>query len=86
MANLNTGGAAGPSVGAIPNTGLLNEHEAAQALGLKVATLRRWRWAGKPPRFLKIGSAVRYDPAELTSLIEGARRTSTTDSGGNADG
>ena len=61
MANLNTGGAAGPNVGAIPNTGLLNEHEAAQVLGLKVATLRRWRWAGKPPRFLKIGAAVRYD-------------------------
>ena len=86
MAVSTTGRVAGLSVGAIPNTGLLNEHEAAQALGLKVATLRRWRWAGKPPRFLKIGAAVRYDPVELAALIEGARRTSTTDTGGTVDG
>jgi predicted DNA-binding transcriptional regulator AlpA len=86
MANPNTSAAAGPSVSATPNTRLLNEHEAAQELGLKVATLRRWRWAGKPPRFLKIGAAVRYDPAELSALIKAARRTSTADTGGNADG
>ena len=69
-----------------PNIRLLNEHEAAHVLGLKVATLRRWRWAGKPPRFLKIGAAVRYDPVELTGLIEAARRSSTSDSGPAADG
>lgn len=65
---------------------LLTEHEAAEYLRLKVATLRRWRWAGKPPSFLKIGAAVRYDPAELTSFIEAARRTSTSDTGGAVDG
>ncbi len=65
---------------------LVKEHEAARVLGLSVKTLRRWRWAGKPPRFLKIGSAVRYDPAELAAFIEAARRTSTTDRGGNDDG
>ena len=84
MANSDTGRAAGTLFGAVPATRLLNEHEAAEALGLKVATLRRWRWAGKPPRFLKIGSAVRYDPAELASFIEAARRTSTTDTGSSA--
>lgn len=57
--------------------GLLNEHEAARTLGLKVATLRRWRWAGKPPGFLKLGAAVRYDPAELAAFVAAARRTST---------
>ncbi len=81
MANSETGRAAGTFFGAIPRTRLLNEHETADALGLKVATLRRWRWAGKPPRFLKIGSAVRYDPDELANFIEAARRTSTSDSG-----
>ena len=86
MANSETGRAAGTFFGAIPGTRLLNEHEAAEALGLKVATLRRWRWAGKPPRFLKIGSAVRYDPQVLTEFIEAARRTSTTDTGGAVDG
>ena len=84
MANSETGRAAGTFFGAIHGTRLLNGHEAAEAVGLKVATLRRWRWAGKPPRFLKIGSAVRYDPAELASFIEAARRTSTTDTGSSA--
>ncbi len=65
---------------------LVKEHEAARVLGLSVKTLRRWRWAGKPPRFLKIGAAVRYDPAELAAFIEAARRTSTSDPGGAVDG
>ena len=60
---------------------LLKESEAASFLNLSVKTLRRWRWAGKPPRFLKIGAAVRYDPADLAALIEAGRRTSTTDTG-----
>ena len=86
MANSETGRAAGTFFGAIPGTRLLNEHETADALGLKVATLRRWRWAGKPPRFLKIGSAVRYDPQVLAEFIEAARRTSSSDTGGPVDG
>ena len=84
MANLNTDRAAGTFFGATPGNRLLNEHEAAHALGLKVATLRRWRWAGKPPEFLKIGSAVRYDPGVLAEFIKAARRTSTTDTGGTS--
>ncbi len=86
MANTDTGRAAGTFFGAAPGTRLLNESEAATALGLKVATLRRWRWAGKPPEFLKIGSAVRYDPGVLAEFIEAARRTSSTDTGGAVDG
>ncbi len=86
MANSDTGRAAGTFFGAAPGTLLLNEHQAAETLGLKVATLRRWRWAGKPPYFLKIGSAVRYDPSELSTYIEAARRTSTSDTGGTVDG
>ena len=58
---------------------LLNEHQAASILGIKVATLRRWRWAGKPPSFVKIGSAVRYDPEVLRDLIDAGRRNSTSD-------
>ena len=63
---------------------LVNEHEAARILGLSVKTLRRWRWAGNPPPFLKIGSAVRYDPTELAAFIEAGRRTSTADPGPEA--
>ena len=69
-----------------PENHLITERAAAARLGLKVSTLRRWRWAGKPPRFLKIGSAVRYDPRVLAEFIDGARRTSTTDMGGAVDG
>ena len=60
---------------------LLNEREAARRLGLRIATLRRWRWAGKGPRFLKLCGAVRYDPADLDMFIGEARRTSTSDDG-----
>ena len=60
---------------------LMTETEAARLLGLKVATLRRWRWGGCGPRFIKIGAAVRYDPTDLTAFIEAGRRTSTSDPG-----
>ena len=64
---------------------LINETEAARALGLKVTTLRRWRWAGKGPVFHKIGSAVRYHPDDLTTFIDAARRNSTSDRGSEAE-
>ena len=67
-------------------TPLLKEHEAAERLSLEVATLRRWRWAGKGPRFLKIEGAVRYDQADLSAFIEGARRRSTSDICGGTEG
>ena len=60
---------------------LLNEHVAANALGVKVSTLRRWRWAGKPPNFHKIGAAVRYSPAEIRRVKAASLRTSTSDPG-----
>ncbi len=68
---------------ATPEAGLtlINEVQAARMLGLSVKTLRRWRWAGKPPSFVKIGSAVRYDPEVLLDLIDAGRRSSTSDTG-----
>lgn len=67
----------------LPNP-LMNEQQAAQKLGLRVATLQRWRWSGKGPRFLKIEGAVRYDPADLNFFIETSRRQSTSDNGNNS--
>lgn len=63
---------------------LVNETEAARILNLKVTTLRRWRWAGHGPRFIKVGAAVRYDLADLTAFIEAGRRSSTSDPGPEA--
>ena len=60
---------------------LLNEREAAQFLTLKVATLRRWRWSGSGPAFIKLGGAVRYDPADLESFEMSGRRSSTSGPG-----
>jgi|RhiMetdeSRZDD1v2_1073273.scaffolds.fasta_scaffold1668973_2 predicted site-specific integrase-resolvase len=57
---------------------LLKENEAADRLSLEVATLRRWRWSGKGPRFLKIGGAVRYETTDLDAFIEASRRCSTS--------
>ena len=64
---------------------LVDEHEAARILGLKVATLRRWRWCCKGPQHIKLGptrhSAVRYEIAALEEFIVAGRRTSTSDRG-----
>ena len=65
----------------IPLAPLLPERQAADVLGLRVSTLRRWRWAGNGPEFIKIGAAVRYDLAVLQAFIAAGRRTSTSDRG-----
>ncbi len=59
---------------------LLKENDAAIILNVKVATLRRWRWAGIGPTFHKIGAfSVRYDRQDLESFIEAGRRRSTSE-------
>ena len=63
---------------------LVNEIEAARILDLSPLTLRKWRWAGKGPRFVKIGAAVRYDLADLTTFIEAGRHNSTSEFGPKA--
>ena len=60
---------------------LVDEREAAEVLGLKIATLRRWRWAGSSLPFIRIGRAIRYSPSDLQAFIEAGRRHSTSDSG-----
>lgn len=71
--------AAGSYFGADSSNRLLNEHEAAGYLGLKVATLRRWRWSGDGCRFIKLGGAVRYAPTDLAEFVADGVRRSTTD-------
>ena len=69
-------------VGTSPTSPLVNEHVAASILGLKVATLRRWRWAGFPHLpFHKIGNAVRYNREDLSDFVEAGRRTRTSSDG-----
>ena len=48
---------------------LITEKEAAKQLCLTQSTLRKWRWLGRGPSFIKIGAAVRYDPGDIRRFI-----------------
>ena len=60
---------------------LLTENEVADVLHVEPPTLRRWRWAGTGPRFVKLNSAVRYHPEDINAFVTAGRRTSTSDPG-----
>ena len=48
---------------------LLSERDVARLLAVSVAALRKWRRQGFGPRFRKLGSAVRYHPADLDAWL-----------------
>jgi len=58
---------------------LIDEHEAAEILNLKVATLRRWRWAHKGPCWIKLGGSVRYRRSDLDAFMEANRHSPSYD-------
>lgn len=49
---------------------LLNEHDVARITGLSVASVRRWRLFRQGPKYLKIGSAVRYRLEDVRSWLD----------------
>ena len=49
---------------------MMTEEIVASLLSVAPATLRRWRWAGTGPSYVKVGHAVRYAPAALAAYIE----------------
>ena len=51
----------------------ITETEAAESLGLSVATLRAWRHRHTGPNFVRFGRAVRYLPADLDAFIAASR-------------
>lgn len=53
-----------------PRTEMLNEHQVAEFLNMSVASVRRWRLFRKGPKFVKIGSAVRYKKADLDAWLD----------------
>ena len=63
---------------------LWNEAQTADRLNLSPRTLQQWRYRGGGPRYLKIGSAVRYRPADVEVWLEQQTRTSTSDPGPGA--
>lgn len=48
----------------------LNEHDVARITGLSVASVRRWRLLRQGPKYIKIGSAVRYKPGDIWAWLE----------------
>jgi predicted DNA-binding transcriptional regulator AlpA len=51
-------------------TNLLTERECAERLALSLATLRRRRCEGRPPKWIKIGASVRYRLEDLEEFID----------------
>ena len=64
---------------------LVGEMAAAEILCLSVRTLRKWRWDGNGPGFIKLGKAVRYSTDDLRAFVEAGKRRSTSDSGVEGD-
>ena len=52
-----------------PMPRLLNEREVAAMLGVSIATVRRWRLLRQGPKYLKLGTAVRYRPADIEEFL-----------------
>jgi predicted DNA-binding transcriptional regulator AlpA len=48
---------------------MMNEHEVAAFLKMSVGSVRRWRLFRTGPKFVKIGSAVRYRRDDLDAWL-----------------
>lgn len=59
-----------PPVGNKALEPLLNEHDVARITGLSVASVRRWRQLKQGPKYIKLGSAVRYKPEEVSAWLD----------------
>lgn len=59
-------------MGAVPNIliHLLNEHDVAAMLCVSVSTVRRWRLLRQGPKYLKVGTSVRYRPEDVSAWLE----------------
>lgn len=60
------------------NEQLLTTDEAAQRLGVSPNHLEKLRVVGGGPGFVKLGRAVRYEPAALQDWVASCRRRSTS--------
>lgn len=61
---------------------LFTTKQAAVFLQIQASTLEQWRWAGRGPKFCKIGTrACRYRIADLEAFLEERVFTSTTAAG-----
>ncbi|WP_253904349.1 helix-turn-helix domain-containing protein [Arthrobacter sp. Br18] len=59
------------------STELLTPAQLSEMLGKPERSLAQWRYLGIGPRFVKIGRAVRYRDADVTSWLEAQTRQRT---------
>ena len=52
---------------------LINEREAARLLGVKVATLRRWRFEKRSLPYVKVSRLIRYKISDIEAFISANR-------------
>ena len=53
---------------------LMDEARLAARLGVSRATLQSWRYAGRGPRYLKIGRLIRYREADVDAYLRAQLR------------
>jgi len=61
-----------------PPERLISTKEAAAVLALSASTLAKWRIAGRGPRWVRMGRAVRYLTADLAIFVQSRLRHSTS--------
>lgn len=57
----------------------LTNSEAAEYLGLKTATLNKWRVYGDGPPFLKVGRLIQYRKTDLDTYLNERLMRSTSE-------
>lgn len=66
-----------PSPGAEPipaASDLIDEPSLATRLGVSRSTLQSWRYAGRGPRFIKLGRMIRYRNADVDAYLRANTR------------
>jgi predicted DNA-binding transcriptional regulator AlpA len=56
---------------------IMTEHEVAAFVKMSIATVRRWRLFRTGPKFVKIGSAVRYCRQDVDTWLNSCAATAT---------
>jgi hypothetical protein len=62
----------------VPDT-LWTTEEVSAVLCISTSSLTKWRLVGRGPRFVRVGSRVRYRPADVAAFIEAGTRSSTSE-------
>jgi len=57
----------------------LSNEQAAEYLGLKAATLNKWRVYGEGPPFIKVGRLIQYRKIDLDDYLSSRLVKSTTE-------